>query len=105
MFKVDDFDNIKINEGDFGVILPITVTGLKDGESVKFVIKKSDESEEKILTKDFPVESSKINFQLTKEETEKLPQGEYLYDALQYKENVLKNTICVDKQFKVEEGA
>lgn len=105
MFKTDPYNNIKINEGDFGVILPITVTGLKDGENVRFVIKKNDENEEKILTKDFEVQSGKVNFQLTEEETKKLPQGKYLYDALQYKENILKNTICVDKQFKVEEGA
>ena len=104
MFKVDAYDNIKINEGDFGVILPITVAGLKDGENVRFVIKKRDENEEVILTKDFQVESSKINFQLTKEETKKLLEGNYLYDALQYKEDVLKNTICVDKKFNVEEG-
>ena len=105
MFKPDDFKNITINEGDFGVILPITVTGLKDGENIMFIIKKCDENESEVLRKDFPIESGKINFVLSEEDTKKLPQGKYIYDALQYKEGVLKNTIFVDKQFNVEEGA
>lgn len=106
MFKTkSNSKKITMNEGDFGIILPISFSDMNDGATIKFIIKKQDEAETEVLNLNFTVSSNKIEFQLTKAETEKLVKGDYLYDIKQYEEGTLQNTLLVDEKFIVEEGA
>lgn len=105
MFKVDNYKKITMNEGDFGLILPISFGDFADGDTITVIIKDKEDEIIKILNKDFIVADGKINFVLTKEESDKLKKGTYLYDIKQERANELKNTIATDNTFEVEEGA
>ena len=104
MFKVNDYEKITINEGDFGIILPIGFSDFLDGDTVTVIIKDRKDESIKLLNKDFIVQNGKISFSLTEEETSRLKKGTYLYGIRQYRESTLKNTIATDNIFEVEEG-
>lgn len=106
MFKTKPNNKkITMNEGDFGIVLPISFSDMEDGATIKVIIKEQNEEETEVLNLDFTVSSNKIEFQLKKNETAKLHKGEYLYDMMQYEEGTLQNTLLVDEKFIVEEGA
>lgn len=105
MFRVGDKNEIIINEGDFGITLPIKFSNIPDNDRIIFKIKEKNEEENEILRLNFTVENGEISFMLTEEQSQLLNRGKYLYDVFQYEENVLKNTISVDTLFIVEEGA
>lgn len=104
MFKVDDNKRITMNEGDFGLILPIRFGDFLDGDIITVIVKDRNDESKKLLNKDFIVIDGKINFILTQEETDKIKKGTYLYDVRQYRAGELRNTIVVDNIFEVEEG-
>ena len=106
MFKTKaNNTKISMNEGDFGLVLPISFSKLEDGAMIKIIIKKQDEEETEVLNLDFTATDNKIDFELTEEQTKKLHEGDYFYDVKQYKEGVFQNTLLVDGIFIVEEGA
>lgn len=104
MFKVDDYKKITMNEGDFGLILPISFSDFLNGDTVTVLIKDKKDETIKLLNKEFTVQNNKIDFILTEEETSKLKKGTYLYGIKQYRVGQLKNTIATDNIFEVEEG-
>ena len=105
MFKVDNYNKITMNEGDFGIILPISFTDFLDGDRITVIIKDRNNEDKQLLNKDFMVTNKKINFEMTEEETDSIKQGSYLYDIKQYRKGELRNTIAIDNIFEVEEGA
>ena len=96
---------ITMNEGDFGIVLPISFSNIQDGETIKVIIKEKSKEETKILDLDFTTSSNKIDFQLTKDETAKLNKGRYLFDMKHYRDDTLQNTLLVDNDYIVDEGA
>lgn len=70
-----------MTEGDFGIELPITMTGTTFAaeDSVKLTIKDAINGNT-LLEKDFSnIQNNTINFELTREESEQLPVGSYVY--------------------------
>ena len=104
MFKVDDYKKISMNEGDFGIILPISFSDFLDGDRITVIIKDRKDENKRLLNKDFMVTDGKIDFVLTEEETDDIKQGSYLYDIRQHRKGELRNTIAIDNIFEVEEG-
>ena len=99
MWTVENND-IMMAEGDFGIELPLKITGftLATGDSVAIVIKKAPNGEV-ILTKTFDtVTQNTVKLELTEAESALLPPGKYFYrlDAYQegnYKNNLIKSAI------------
>lgn len=104
MFKVDEnTKRITINEGDFGIILPITFNGdVLDTDTINFIIR--DREEKEIINKPFNPSGKILNLQFTKEESKKLPKGQYFYGMKQFRDTILVNSVAVKKIFIVEEG-
>lgn len=104
MFKVDEKNNISMYEGDFGEILPITIVSgnVLDGDIIKFIIENM--SQKKLINKTLEIKDSKFEFQLTKEETEKLVKGDYYWGLKQFRGDTLIDTLEANKTFKVLRG-
>lgn len=100
MFKIDK-KNIQMNEGDYGIKLPITITNVLETDDLKFVIKKLDNTE--VLTKKliYNTETKKFEFELTKDDSNKLAKNNYLYSILQLRNETLKNTIVSNLSYNV----
>ena len=72
---------ITMTAGDFGVELPIEVSGttLAAADSLTFTLKKAD-TETPVLTKTFTdIQDNTIALELTEEESESLTEGFYAY--------------------------
>ncbi len=103
MFKIDERLNIEMHKGDFGVILTINFDDVAD-TNIKFII--SDLRKNVLIEKMFKnITDNKIDIELTEEETSKLDVASYNWSLYQYIDKELKNTLVVNKIFKVEEGA
>lgn len=108
MFQVDEEKKrIEMNKGDFGIILTFTFTDI-EGTDIKFKIYETDDNDKKaIVEKIFnssDIEDNKIKIELTEEESNKLNTKNYYWGLYQYIKDELKNTLIVDKIFKVKEG-
>lgn len=101
MFVVSN-RNIVMNKGDFGVILEFEFDR-KMPFSVVITIKKGNSI---VITKNYTdVLSGRIEFALTKTESDRLEVGEYTWNMYQHYEGQLKNTLVASKSFVVREGA
>ena len=98
MFKIQGKD-IQMNQGDFGIELPMTISNILDGDIIEFEIYESNKKN--IIKKPLNYRDEKFIFELTKEETEKLREKVYLYRVIQYRDEVLQNTINEDSLFEV----
>lgn len=86
-------NSLKMAEGDFGIILPVTVKGttLASGDSLRFTFKDKKNGTE-ILTKEYPnIEDNTVDLVLTETESLKLPVGKYVYSVDWYQEG---NFMC-----------
>lgn len=87
-----------MTEGDYGITLPITISGatLYESDNVELTVKKNAKGE-KILTKTYTgITNNTINFLLTEEESVLLPPSMYVYTLDWYRDgkflcNVIKN--------------
>lgn len=75
---------LKMAEGDWGIALPIKISGVTLGanDSVRITIKSSINgvADTAILTKDYSgITGNTVNLELTEDESELLPIGVYLY--------------------------
>lgn len=75
---------LKMAEGDWGIALPIKISGVTLGanDSVRITIKSSINgmADTAILTKDYSgITDNTVNLELTEDESELLPIGVYLY--------------------------
>ncbi len=101
MFVVSN-QNIVMNKGDFGVILEFEFDR-KLPFSVVITIKKGNSI---VITKNYTdVSSGRIEFSLTKTESDRLDIGEYTWNMYQHYGKNLKNTLVASKSFVVKEGA
>ena len=100
MIKIID-KNIEMNEGDFGIKVPITITNILETDDIKFIIKNLDNTE--VLTKKlmYNAETKKFEFELTKEDSNKLVKNNYLYSIVQLRNETLKNTIVSNLSYNV----
>lgn len=98
MFKIQGKD-IQMNQGDFGIELPMTISNVLSGDKIEFEIYESNKNN--IIKKTLTYRNERFIFVLTEEETDKLNEKTYLYKVVQYREDVLQNTINEDSLFKV----
>lgn len=95
---------IIMTEGDFGLSLPITITGgeISKDEQIKFYIKKNN-GENLIDSKIYNnIEDNTFNLIFSEEESNLLKKGTYLYYLDWYKENVFLGNIINGELFEVE---
>lgn len=101
--------NIGMVEGDYGIRLPIEVTGATFGavDSVDFVIKATLDGED-IVKKTYDaltIESNTIPLELTAEESAKLPKGLYVYRLDWYQNGHFMCNLVPKATFKVVDKA
>lgn len=90
-------------EGDFGVQLPMTVSGVTfdAGDEVKLIIKTAKNGTP-IIEKTFSnISENTINFELTEEESALLPPGTYFYLLDWYEEGVFLCNVLPEATLKV----
>ena len=108
MFIVNDL-KINMTEGDYGIVLPITL--ITDEETItsddSFVIKIFEEiNGEPLVTKNYTdIQDNTIEFSLTEEETILLPVGSYYYDLDWYQNDVFMNNLIAKEYYEVVEKA
>ena len=104
MFKIDK-KNIRMNEGDYGLKLPMTITNVLETDDLMFNIKNCDGSD--VLSKEltYNSETKKYELEFTEEESNKLEKKRYRYSILQLRDGELQNTIVTDLTFEVISGA
>ena len=106
MWKIDKKDkSISMNEGDYGLKLPITITNILETDDIEFKVKGCDGKE--VLSKDltYNAETKKHELEFTEEESKLLPKKRYRYSILQLRDGSLQNTIVTDLTFEVISGA
>ena len=99
MWKIKGND-IKMNRGDFGIKLPITITNVLTTDTIKFEIRNLQD--ELIINKNLPCEEEKWVLEFTEEESNSLKDMCYLYSIMQYRDGVLQNTINKNSLFEIE---
>ena len=111
MYKTDGLD-IRMTEGDYGIILPIELEVENDetfDTNDYFDIKIYDKlNTEPIINKTYlyrDLENNTIPFTLTEAETSLLKIGVYLYDIEWYQNNVFKCCIVERKTYTITEKA
>lgn len=80
---------IKVAEGDYGVELPVTISGttLTSQDTLRFTFK-DDVGGTTILEKEFTPTNNAINFELTEAEGELFTPGVYAYKLDWYQDGV-----------------
>ena len=99
--------NLKMAEGDFGITLPITITGptFTAADTVKLTVKDSMNGNT-ILEKDFAnITQNTVNLELTSAETALLPVGNYVYSLDWYQLGHFLCNIILAARFDVEDKA
>ena len=97
--------DIKMCEGDFGITLPITISGatFADEDTVKLTIKSGEETS---VAKEFSnISQNKIDLTLTEAESELLPVGSYVYTLDWYKNGAFLCNIIPRAAFMVVDKA
>lgn len=105
--ECDDETKIKMVEGDFGIVLPIEIEGIEIAPEDIFSIKIfKDINEELIIEKTYDnVTNNTINFELTKENSEKLKVGRYYYDLDWYQGEKFLGNLVAKSTYTVIEKA
>lgn len=104
MLKAEN-KTIKMTEGDFGLLLPITITGgqISEDETLVFYIK-DDKKENLIEPKSYKnIQNNTFDLSFTEEESKLMKSGVYFYYIDWYKENEFLGNIINGKLFKVED--
>lgn len=100
-------NDLQMAEGDYGVQLPITISGMEfaAGDCVKLTIKTAKNGEV-ILEKDFSnIQHGTINLDFTAEESALFPVGAYVYRLDAYQDGNYLNNIIPLASFKVVDVA
>ena len=106
MWKVAG-QTIKMTEGDYGIKLPITISGVTftAQDSVLFTLKTGDNGNT-LLTKNFNnITQNTINLELTEAESNSLSVGDYVYSLDWYQDGVFLCNIIPTAAFKVVDKA
>ena len=99
--------NFQMCEGDYGIQLPITITGptFTASDKVKLTIKGCLNGET-IVEKDFSdISEATVNLELTEEESARMPAGEYVYSLDWYQDNAFLCNIIPAATLKVVDKA
>ena len=96
-------NDIKMTEGDFGLQIPINLTGGTISTSDEFKILINDSQDQTtIIEKDYNnVQNNKILFELTEAEAALLPVGSYLWGLDWYQSGAFLDNIIPMSSFKV----
>ena len=92
-------------EGDWGVKLPVTVSGVTfaNSDSVKIVIKSGETT---IIEKEYTsITQNTVNLELTEAESALLPVGSYVYRLDWYQDGAFMCNIIPISTFKVVDKA
>ena len=105
MWAVNSND-LKIAEGDWGVKLPITVSGITFSSSdvLSFVFKKGMNGDI-VLTKVYTPDQNTVNFELTEAETALFPVGTYVYSLDWYQNGAFLCNVIPSAFLKVVDKA
>lgn len=98
---------ITMAEGDYGIYLPITITGgtIGSDSNIRLTIKK-EKNGETILTQNYTnISDNTFNLTFSKEESDLLLVGVYGYSLDWYKNDLFMNNIIEYKMFKVNDKA
>ena len=99
--------SIQMTEGDYGVSLPITISGttFTASDEVKLTIK-ADVNGETVLEVVFSnIQNNTVNLSLSESDSEKLKVGTYVYSLDWYQNNSFMCNIIAASPFKVVEKA
>lgn len=93
-------------EGDFGLTLPITVSGttLTSADSIRLTIK-SAMNGTAIIERDMTPSENTVNFTLSEEDTANLPVGTYIFSLDWYQNGNFMCNIIPSASFKVVDKA
>lgn len=100
-------NNLQMCEGDFGLQLPIKITGptFTEHDEVKIVVKKAVNGDT-LFTKTYGnIAQNTIAFEVTAEESAKLPVGEYVYSLDWYQDGAFLCNIIPAATLKVVDKA
>lgn len=96
---------LNMTEGDWGVKLPVTVSGVTfaNNDSVKIVIKSGETT---IIEKEYTnITQNTVNLELTEAESALLPVGSYVYRLDWYQDGAFMCNIIPISTFKVVDKA
>ena len=98
--------NLSMAEGDFGIPLPVIVTGatLTASDTIRFTFKSSVNGAV-ILEKEYAPAGNSFVFELTEAESALFPVGKYVYAADWYQDGVFLCNIVPVGLFKVVDKA
>lgn len=98
---------IEMTEGDFGIVLPITIKDIELKGSDKISLKLfKEKDEEPILIKIFEnIVDNTLELKFTEEESKCLEVGDYFYDLDWFQENTFLSNILASKKFVVKDKA
>ena len=99
-------NNISMTEGDYGIQLPVTVSGIEftANDVLKFVFKKTKNGNA-ILEKEYTPTKSTAQLELTEAETVLFPVGSYVYSLDWYQDGNFMCNIIPFANFKVVDKA
>lgn len=105
MWAVNNND-LKMAEGDWGVQLPITVSGVTFSSSdvLSFVFKKGMNGDI-VLTKVYTPDHNTVNLEFTEAETELFPVGTYVYSMDWYQNGAFLCNVIPSAFLKVVDKA
>lgn len=107
VWNVIPVNGLQMVEGDYGIELPVSVTGTTIGpsETLKFTFKDKVNGTI-IMEKDFvPVTDNTVNLVFTEEESALFPVGQYVYSIDWFSDGVFSCNILPAAQFKVVDKA
>lgn len=99
--------NLQMAEGDYGLKLPVTITGptFSSHDYVKIVFKTAPNADE-ILAKDFnEIADNTVDLELTEAESALFPVGSYCYRLDWYQSGAFMCNIIPISSFKVVDKA
>lgn len=98
-------NSINMTEGDWGVKLPVTVSGVTftAQDSVRIIVKNGEQT---LLQKDFTnISENTVDLELTEAESALLPIGAYVYSLDWYQDGAFMCNIIPFGLFKVGDKA
>ena len=98
-------NHLTMTEGDWGVQLPVTVSGVtfSASDSVRIVIKKGETA---LVSKEYTnIAQNTVNLELTEAQSALLPVGSYVYSLDWYQNGAFMCNIIPTAVFKVVDKA
>lgn len=99
--------NLSMAEGDFGIALPVNISGVTLGsqDSLKFTFKTAVNGEE-VCSKEFDgIVDNAVSLKFTKEESNLFPVGSYVYRLDWYRNGDFMDNIIPCANFRVVDKA